>query len=246
IHISTQFRGTVDVRDGDVLLPSFQARLGNTNLTAHATIAGSPRKTVTLMVAEGKGEIQDLMLMFSKASQPSVKGPIVFHTQVVLPPEHRPFKERVQLTGDFNVDPARFPAADTQGSIDQLSERAEGKKDKQKDFDQDDDATGFERVLTQLKGQVRLRNGVATFSRISFSLPGAHADMMGTYSLIDKRVDLRGKMRMQATVSQATTGKKSFFLKVIDPFYKKKGAGAELPVTMSGTYGHTHFAASLK
>jgi hypothetical protein len=44
------------------------------------------------------------------------------------------------------------------------------------------------------------------------------------------------------------TGTKSIFLKVLDPFYKerKKAAGAEVPITMTGTYGHTHFTAGLK
>jgi hypothetical protein len=59
---------------------------------------------------------------------------------------------------------------------------------------------------------------------------------------------MRSKMRMLATVSQATTGAKSVFLKILDPFYKKKkkGAGAEVPIRMTGTYGHTHFTAGLK
>ena len=245
-HISTQFRGAVDLRNGNVFLPQFQARLGKTNLAAHATIAGTPKKTVTLIVTEGKGDIQDLMMMFSSAPRPSITGPIVFHTQIVLPPEDRIFKERLQLAAEFIIDPARFSDAHTQMSIDQLSERAEGKKDKGKDFDKDDDESGYERVLTNLKGDVRLRNGTAAFSLISFSVPGAQARMRGTYGLVNKRVNFRGTMRMQATVSQATTGKKSFFLKAIDPFYKKRGAGAELPVTMTGSYGNTHFGAALK
>lgn len=245
IHLSTQYSGSLDLRNGDVTLPTLQARLGNTNLVAHATVAGNP-KTVSLNVTEGKGEIQDLMLMFSSAPRSPITGPIVFHTQVVLPPEHRRFKERVQLTGDFDINPARFTSSESQKSVDQLSERARGKKDKGKDFDEDDDYAGFERVLTNLVGQVRLRNGVATFSRIAFAVPGAQADMNGTYSLLNKHVDFRGKMRMQATVSQATTGTKSFFLKAIDPLYKKKGAGAVVPVTMTGAYGNTHFAAKLK
>lgn len=85
-------------------------------------------------------------------------------------------------------------------------------------------------VVTGLKGDVVLKDGVATFSPVSFGVPGAQADMKGTYSLLNKRVDLRGKMRMLATVSQASTGAKSIFLKVLDPFYKKKkkGAGAEV------------------
>jgi hypothetical protein len=121
-----------------------------------------------------------------------------------------------------------------------------GKRNKEKDRDADDDAAGFDRVRTRLDGRVALKNGVAAFSRISFSVPSAQKDMNGTYSILNKRVNLHGKMQMNATVSQATTGAKSFFLKIVDPFYKKKHAGAEVPITMTGIYGHTHFAAKLK
>jgi hypothetical protein len=246
-HLSTQFRGVLDMQTGDLVLPSLQARLGNTDLVANASVSGSP-KTVALNVTHGQGEIQDLILLFSHAKASPILGPVIFQTRVVLPPEHRPFKERVQLIGNFDIAKARFTSTNTQGSVDQLSERAEGKKDKGKDYDQDDDAKGFERVLTDLKGQVVLKNGVAMFSPVSFAVPGAQADMKGTYSLLDKHVNLEGKMRMLATVSQASTGAKSFFLKVLDPFYKKKkeGVGAEVPITMTGTYGHTHFTAGLK
>lgn len=246
-HLSTQFRGILDMKNGDLVLPLVEARLGNTNLIAHGSVSGKP-KTVTLDVTHGQGEIQDLILLFSDAKASPVLGPVVFQTQIVLPPEHRPFKERVHLTGNFSINRARFTSTNTQKDVDQLSERAEGKKDKEKDHDGDDDKEGFERVMTGLKGEVVLKDGIATFSPVSFTVPGADADMKGTYSLLTKRVDLRGKMRMLATVSQATTGAKSIFLKVLDPFYKKKkkGAGAEVPIKMTGTYGHTHFTAGLK
>src|SRR6478672_5298997 len=246
-HLSTQFRGVLDMKTGDLVLPSIEGQLGNTNLIAHASVSGRP-KMVTLDVTHGQGEIQDLILLFSNAKASPVIGPVVFQTHAVLPSEHRPFKERVRLTGNFSINRARFTSENTQKNVDQLSERAEGKKDKEKDYDQDDDSNGFERVLTDLKGDVVMKDGVATFSPVSFALPGAAADMKGTYNLLNKRVDLRGKMRMLATVSQATTGAKSIFLKVLDPFYKKKkkGAGAEVPIKMTGTYGHTHFTAGLK
>ncbi len=246
-HLSTQFRGVLDMKNGDLVLPSLEARMGNTNLIAHASVSGNP-KTVTLDVTHGQGEIQDLILLFSDAKTSPVLGPVVFQTNVVLPPEHRPFKERVRLTGNFSINRASFTSGNTQKDVDQLSERAEGKKDKKKDHDQDDDTNGFERVLTDLKGDVAMKDGVATFSPVSFATPGAAADMKGTYNLLNKRIDLRGKMRMLATVSQATTGAKSIFLKILDPFYKKKkkGAGAEVPIKMTGTYGHTHFSAGLK
>ena len=244
-HLTTQFRGVVDLTNGDVNLPAVQARVGNTSFAANASVAGKP-KVVAVNVMQGKGEIQDLILLFSDAPASPVTGPVSFQTKILLPAEHRPFKQRVQLTGNFVIDPAKFTSAQSQAGIDQLSERAKGQKDKGKDRDADDDAAGFDRVRTRLEGQVALKNGVAAFSRISFSVPAAQGDMNGTYSILNKRVDLHGKMRMNATVSQATTGAKSFFLKIVDPFYKKKHAGAEVPITMTGIYGHTHFAAKLK
>lgn len=244
-HLATQFHAVVDLKNGDVTLPAVQARLGNTSLVANASIAGKP-KIVALNITQGKGEIQDLVLLFSDDRTSPVTGPVSFHVQALLPPEHRPFKQRVQLNGNFVIDPAKFTSAESQRGIDQLSERAKGKKDKEKDHDADDDAAGFDRVHPRLDGQLTLRNGVAAFSRFSFSVPGAEGNMNGTYNIVNKRVNLRGKMRMNATVSQATTGAKSFFLKVVDPFYKKKYAGAEVPITMTGVYGHTHFAAKLK
>lgn len=244
-HLAIQFRAVVDLKNGDVILPAVQARLGNTSLVANASIAGKP-KIVALNITQGKGEIQDLILLFSDDRASPVTGPVSFHVQALLPPEHRPFKQRVQLNANFVIDPAKFTSPVSQRGIDQLSERAKGEKDKEKDHEADDDAAGSDRVHPRLDGQVMLRNGVAAFSRISFSVPGAEGDMNGTYNILNKRVNLRGKMRMNATVSQATTGVKSFFLKVVDPFYKKKHAGAEVPITMTGVYGHTHFAAKLK
>jgi len=245
LRLSTEFRGVLDLKSGDLALPTLRAKLGNTDMDAHARIHGRPR-TVELSVTQGKGEIQDLIQLFSKAPQSPVTGPVTFHAVAVLPSERRPFKERVQLTGDFNIDPARFSSPNTQKHVDQLSERARGKKDKNKDHDADDDSSGFERVITGLQGHVTLKNGTATFSEISFHVPGAEADMKGTYSLMDKQVNLHGKMRMQATVSQATTGAKSVFLKMLDPMFKKKGAGSEVSVAMTGTYGHARFKAGLK
>jgi hypothetical protein len=40
---------------------------------------------------------------------------------------------------------------------------------------------------------------------------------------------------MQAKLSQTVTGTKSFFLKALDPFFEKNGAGTEVPLSISGT-----------
>lgn len=235
LPLRTEFAGTVDLHHGDVELRSLKARLGKTDLAGDARITGYP-KTVQLNVLDGRGEVEDLMLLFSNKPRSPITGPIRFHLNAVLPHEGKPFKERVRLTGAFDVEPAKF-TPNTQAHVDQLSQRARGEKDK--------DPQDAQEVLSRLEGEVTLDNGIAEFPGISFAVPGAVANMHGTYSLINKRVDLHGKMKMEATVSQATKGVKSFFLKILDPFFKKKSAGADVPVAMTGMYGHTHFSVGL-
>ena len=102
-------------------------------------------------------------------------------------------------------------------------------------------------VIADLKGAVRLRDGVAQFSDIRFSIPGAVANGGGTYHLITKRVNLNGKVAMEATVSEASGGFKSFLLKPLNVFFRNKqnNAGAVLPVTVTGIYPRAKFGISL-
>jgi hypothetical protein len=42
---------------------------------------------------------------------PETPRTIIFQTQIVLPSEHRQFKERIRLTGNFSINRARFTSA---------------------------------------------------------------------------------------------------------------------------------------
>jgi hypothetical protein len=235
-RVTTRFGGTVDLKNGDVVIQSLQAELGKTTLIGTAQVAGKP-KAIELDVAHGRGQIEDLVLLFSDAPRSAIAGPITFSTKTALPAGDKPFKERVRLAGEFDIDPAHFTSENTQHNVDKLSAQAQGE---QSELAEDNEA------VSNLQGHVVLENGIARFSQITFRVPGAAASMAGTYSLLNKRVKFDGKMRMQAKLSQATTGAKSVFLKLLDPFYKKKNAGAELPVQMDGVYGHTHFSVGLR
>ena len=47
---------------------------------------------------------------------------------------------------------------------------------------------------------------------------------------------------MDATISEAAGGGiKGFFLKAVDPFFRKKGAGALVPITIRGTRDKPQF-----
>ncbi len=94
---------------------------------------------------------------------------------------------------------------------------------------------------SDLKGNFTLANGVITLSGLSFSIPGAAVHLNGTYGLRSEEMNFRGTVRMQAKVSETTTGVKSFFLKLADPFFKKKGAGAVIPIKIGGTRKNPSF-----
>jgi hypothetical protein len=90
-------------------------------------------------------------------------------------------------------------------------------------------------VPSDLQGTFKLGEGVLSFSRLHFKIPGTHADVTGEYSLDGQTFDFHGMLKTDAKVSQMTTGWKSILLKPVDPFFHKHGAGAEIPFKVTGT-----------
>jgi hypothetical protein len=209
------------------------------SLGSLASEAGRQGKTLSLDLNSREARIQDLLRLFVKADPPPLNGPIIFRAHVVLPPGKEPFLKRVRLEGDFGIMDAQFTRPRTQGKVEELSERARGKK---KNEEEEEDP---EHTVSNLKGHVILRDGTAIFSNASFSVPGAFARMQGTYNLITQRINLYGTLAMQASLSKAAGGIKSILLKPLDPFFRKGHAGAVIPVQITGTYSHPSFHVSL-
>ena len=81
-------------------------------------------------------------------------------------------------------------------------------------------------------------DGVARFSKLTFEVPAATAELHGSFNLVDQRINLEGKLKTEASLSHTTSGIKAVLLKPLDPFFRKKHAGAEVGVSMRGTYEH--------
>jgi len=84
-------------------------------------------------------------------------------------------------------------------------------------------------------------DGLLSFSFLHFLIPGTHVDMTGDYSLDGREFNFHGKARLDAKLSQMTTGWKSILLKPVDPFFSKDGSGTEVPVKITGTQSEPHF-----
>jgi len=90
-----------------------------------------------------------------------------------------------------------------------------------------------------------LEKGVIHFSSVTFSVPGAGVELAGDYGVQGGELNFKGHVRLQAKLSQMVTGAKSDFLKLLDPFFSKHGAGTELPVTITGTRENPTFGVSI-
>lgn len=237
-HLSGQFHALVNATDGDVTLQQAAALVGDTTIVARGRIAPAQTgqgKTAGLDFTVEDGRIEDVLLLFVKDRRAPLMGITSFRARVTLPPGQGRFVRKVQLAGQFGIGGARFSNPRTETSLTHLSRRARGDKDKDKL------AEDPARVLSDLRGRVSLQNGLATFSSLQFVVPGARAQMHGTYNLIDQRINLRGLLYMQAKLSNATSGVKSFLLKALGPFLKSNHRGEVLPVAITGTYDHPSY-----
>ncbi len=224
--------------DGDVALQSVHAQFERTSVVAQGEVAkkaGSEGKTVSLGATELQGRIQDWLRLLSKADRPALTGAMNFRAQVRVPPGSRDFIERVNLQGDFGIDTASVTRTTTQENVNNLSQVAKGEKEK-------DDPTS---VVENLKGHVVLKDAIATFSNLSFSVPGALAHVHGTYGLSTEQVNFHGTLQVDNKLSKGSKGMKSFLLKFVEPFLKKKNAGEIVPIKIGGTFSHPSYGLDL-
>jgi hypothetical protein len=77
-------------------------------------------------------------------------------------------------------------------------------------------------------------------------VPGGRVQMHGTYGLVSERIDFEGTARLDAKLSQMTTGFKSMLLKMFDPLFSRKDAGTVVPIHISGTREHPNFGVDVK
>ncbi|HTU47775.1 MAG TPA: AsmA-like C-terminal region-containing protein [Bryobacteraceae bacterium] len=233
-RLSTQFQAVVDGTKGDTFLNNVTAHFDSTTVYFKGSVAGQEGqggKLVSLDMSEPSGRIEDLLDLFISAKTPPMTGSVVFRGHVDLPPGPAQLVERMKLRGDFGVAAGKFTDKGTEGDITRLSDSAEKHAKGQKQEDP-------ETVLSDLKGHAVADDGVATLSNLSFTVPGASATLHGTYNLVNYKIDLHGVLFTTGQPGDATTGFKSFFVKAITPFFKRKHAAKVVPFKITGNYSN--------
>jgi len=237
VALHTEYSATVDGTDGDTILHPVRARLIHSLILAEGKIVNVKGKghDIVLDVSAPSARIEDILSLAMKADQPLMIGPAKIKAKLFIPPGRARVLQKMILDGQVGVDDAKWSSPKVRKKLEALSRTSEG-------HPKDEDAGS---AISDLHGRFHLEKGVIRFSELAFSVPGAAIDLAGTYELAGESVDFKGHLRTQARLSQMTTGTKSFLLKAFDPFFKKNGAGAELPITISGTRDHVTFGVSM-
>jgi hypothetical protein len=226
--LSTKFEAVVDGTDGDTYLNKISAVLGKTPIEAAGVVAGTPGvkgRTIQIKAKVAGGRIEDLLKLSMKGAAPLLTGQVALQTELVIPPGHVDVVEKMRLKGSFDLSSAQFTEAAVRTRLGEMSARASGNAGETPS-----------RVISDLESRFSLAGGVLTLGGLRFQIPGAAVHLDGTYGLRSEALEFDGTLRMQATISQAAGGGvKSVFLKIVDPFFKKKGAGTVLPIRVRGT-----------
>jgi AsmA-like C-terminal region len=228
VNLHTRFHAIVDGTNGDTLLEPVEATFLRSALTAKGGVVkreGERGKSVVLDVVFNKGRIEDIIRLVTKAEMPLLTGPLEFHTKFDLPPRDADVMDRLRLNGQFGLKQARFTSPNLREKLRTLSRKGQGKPE--------DEEAGSD--VSRLTGQFTLWGGTLQLRNLQFQVESAAVLLDGSYVLRTEELDFRGKLRLAAKVSQTTTGVKSFFLKLVDPLFKKRGAGAEVPIKITGT-----------
>ena len=237
VHLISKFQAVVNGTNGDTYLQNVDSHFQRTTLTSNGSVAGHPGqhgKTVRLEMAMERGRIEDLLSLFTDEKRPSMTGSINLSAKVQVPPGPPGFLRKLDLAGSFGIGSGRFMAPKVQQPVNALTESARGENKEQQ-------AEDPETVLSKFRGQVSVKNGVATLSNVSFSAPDTSAQLQGTYNLVDRKVDLHGILYTYGKLSDTTSGFKALVLKAVSPFLKQKSVTV-VPFSITGTSPNPSFA----
>jgi hypothetical protein len=229
VPLTTTFTALVDGSDGDTYLRRVEARILDSDLVATGAVIGLdgvPGRRIEVNVDMPNGRIEDMLRLAVTSEQPLLRGAMRLQAKLVIPPEKKKVIEKLQLEGDFGLSKAAFSDPGVQEKLVGLSRRGQCLSQ--------DESPG--EVLSNLNGRMAIKNAAVSFSRLTFSVPGAQVRLAGGYGLRTEVLDFRGQLRLQAPLSKVVGGGvKGFFVKMFDPIFEKDGAGTVVPIKISGT-----------
>jgi hypothetical protein len=240
MSLETKFHAIVDGTSGDTYLQPVDARLGASDFTCSGAVVNIKGKghVIDLDVNVPNGRIQDFLELAVKTTPIVMTGQLEMKTKLHIHPGPESVTQKIGLKGGFTLREIHFTNPEVEDKVDMLSLRAQGDPKAAK--------PGAVDVHSRMVGQFVMEHGKLSFSKLDYSLPGATVNLTGVYSLDGEKFEFDGQVRTKAKLSQMVASRwKSLLLKPVDPFFKKDGAGAQIPVKVSGTKSAPKFGLDL-
>ena len=257
LPLTATFHALIDATNGDTVLDPVDATLGHSHFTLHGQVvrvkpsqptsdsasfsstgdAGSSSpapvplgqgKDIDFKIDIDRARIEDFLRLTSHSGPPILTGNVTTKARLHIPPGTEPVEKRLTLNGSFLIDQATFTSQKIQDGIRQLSLRGLGHPKEIKSTDADS-------IRSTMLGNFQLSNGVVTLPELTYTVPGSTIKVSGTYAIDAGAINFTGTADMEATVSQMIGGFLGALAKPADRFFKKDGAGTELPFHVSGT-----------
>jgi hypothetical protein len=243
LPLHTRFQAAVDATNGDTRLEAVDATLGRSHFTAQGTILRVPARDgsaasighdIALAVQVDRARIEDFLLMAGHTPDPMLTGPVALKATLHIPPGAAHVEQRIVLDGRFTLNQAHFTNPKIQSRIEELSLRGQGHPEQIK-------STAPDAIASTMQGDFHMAGGVFNLPALDYEVPGAKIQLKGSYTVEGGALNFAGSARLQAPVSQMVGGKWGALLKPLNGLFRKNGAGAEVPIHISGTRENPEF-----
>ena len=236
VPLHTQFHAIVDGTTGDTYLEPIKAKLGNSNFTTSGAVINIKGKghQINLDVDIAGAEIADFLDLAVKTEPHVMQGLLSTKTKLQIRPGKESVTQKLSFQGGFALRRIHFTNPGIQDKVDMLSLRAQG--------DPKEAKQGARDVSSRMNGTFRMANGLIDFTNLAYLLPGARVNLDGAYSLDGQKFDFHGKVFTDASLWRMVDSRwASLALMPVSPFFRGKGGGTEIPVTISGTKSKPKF-----
>jgi hypothetical protein len=256
LPLTTTFHARIDATNGDTILDPVDATLGHSHFTLHGQVVrvhpnqpaadastanfpqastGSPvpvplgqGKDIDFNINIDRARIEDFLRLTSHSGPPILTGNVTTKARLHIPAGRESVEKRMTLRGSFVLDQATFTSQKIQDGLRQLSLRGLGHP---REINTTDPAT----IHSTMVSDFQMVNGIITLPELTYTVPGSTIKVSGTYAIDGGAINFTGTAAMEATVSQMIGGILGVLAKPADRFFKKDGAGTELPFHVSGT-----------
>jgi hypothetical protein len=238
--LHTTFHAIVDGLSGDTYLTPVIARLGRSDFTCSGAIINIRGKghIINLDVHVPNGRIEDFLRLAVKSREPIMTGRLTMNSRLNIPPGKESVSKKIELKSGFTLREIHFTDPKTEDKLDEMSLRAQGRPKEAQ--------PGAPDIHSVMSGDFVMRSGQMDFSKLNYTLPGATILLAGHYAIASGKFDFAGDVRTEAKLSQMVASRwKSWLLKPVDPFFHKDGAGALIPIKVTGTRDNPDFSLDL-